>query len=46
MFIEILNSLHAGYYFMLLLSSADVFQNNFTKNMPGHYQSDKWLGSR
>ena len=33
MFIEILNSLEAGYFFMLLLSSADVFQNNFYKKL-------------
>ena len=35
MFIEILNSVHAGYFFMLLLSSADNFKNNLQKIMPG-----------
>ena len=30
------NSLHAGYFFMLLLSSADFFKINFfEKNLPG-----------
>ena len=37
-----LSSLHAGYFFMLLWSSAGFFQNYFFKNYPrDQYQSDK-----
>ena len=39
------NSLHAGLFFMLLLSSADFF-NVFKNLFQEHYLSVKWFGSR
>ena len=41
------NSLHAGWFFMLLLSSADFFKINFFKKIfQEHYHSVKQFGSR
>ena len=40
--VDIINTLHAGYFFMLLLSSAYFFQKLFQQN----YQSVKRFGSR
>ena len=42
-----LNLCMLGNFFMLLLSSADFFKTNFfKKTFQGHYQRDKWFGSR
>ena len=41
------NSLHAGYFFMLLLSSADFFQTILFKILfQEHYRNVKWFGFR
>ena len=38
-------SLHTGYFFMILLLSADFFRINFFKNFyQEHYESVKWFG--